>query len=158
MPEPTSVIYRTSARTLEVQRFTADSPIVYQQYQAANLPGYPFMMNVYGYRMQSLYPASWLAQAGLQSGETIGSLQFLVGWSVYTTVPNFRLAIGWTSDQSAGFAFWPVSVVFGPVDITTDRLREGMLLTLPCSNSTVCSWNGVSNLIVELSYNNVISG
>jgi hypothetical protein len=152
-----SYSFRTSARTIELQRFTADMPVLYQKPTTATL--YPFSLSTYGYRVQSLYSASLLAQAGLQPGETFGALQFVVGWTAYLPIPKFRLGIGWTTDAVLNQAvFYSVAVVYGPQDITLDRLREGMSITFSCVNANVCVWDGVKNLVVELSYQNSVYG
>lgn len=144
--------FRTSSRSLDVLRFSTDLPIVY----SSSLSYYPFNMNIMSYRMQSLYRAAWLTEAGFGKNERISALQFTMGISVFKAVQQFRLAIGFTSSSAVLIppVFWPTSVVYGPEDITTDQMAEGMTLTFPCN----VTWDGVSNMVIELSYMNFLVG
>jgi hypothetical protein len=123
-------------------------------------------MSVNAYRVQSLYPASKLREAGLTAGESIAAFSMQVGSSVYQTVSNVRIAVGWTTDVQAPSSasnsvlnFWTTTVVHGPEEVTTDRLREGSWLRMACDLSpSTCVWDGTSSLVFELSYTNAILG
>lgn len=148
----------TSARTLDVNRFAADVPVVYSG-SAALAQRLPFFISDSTYRVQSLYTAAMLTEAGLKSGESIFGFSFQVAWSIRQTVHFVRMAIGWlpasvTSVSSSNGIFFSTNIVHGPEDITRNRLDAGSWLSLPCDLlPSKCIWDGTSNLVVELSYN-----
>ena len=116
----------------------------------AILNGTPFIGSNEDARTQILYRASDLLAAGLSAG-TINGIAFLVG-SKASTAPyqNFQMRIGCTSASSLSPTTWVggTTVVLGPSSFSTSLFWNALNFTTPYD------WDGLSNLVVELCYDN----
>jgi len=122
--------------------------------------GYPAPYSVYygGQRMQMLVLASELSAAGFVAGDQINNIQFAVAslgsnWGgTLTACQNFKVSIGTTSLTSL------------------TSFQSGLTTVLPAGNytpvagintntfTTPFTWNGTSNLIIETTFSNNVTG
>ncbi|MDA9819625.1 gliding motility-associated C-terminal domain-containing protein [Salibacteraceae bacterium] len=107
-------------------------------------------------KQQYLYRVSELKAAGLSDGDKISNLGFLISADNFIgTVSNFELSMGVTSKDTLSstnfipglFSVFDTVSLSVPLGVTSDTWRM-MSLT----NSFV--WNGDSNIVVEVCFNN----
>jgi hypothetical protein len=113
------------------------------------------------YRGQTLYLASDLAAAGLTANEAFTAFTFKIAADNAFALTSFRIGVSWVTDTKATTAFWSTGIVYGPATVRPSSLISQSLITLPCNNFygcnnkaplACCEWDGVSNLVVEVSY------
>lgn len=112
----------------------------------------PFQGTSQDARTQILYRAADLNAAGITSGTIVGIRLNIGTWTSSRTYDNFTIKMGCTSASGLSVAtgFLPTSTtVFGPTSITT---QSG---TNQFNFSTPYDWDGVSNLVIEICYDNV---
>ena len=122
---------------------------------------YPAPYTVYygGQRMQILILASELTSAGFVAGSNINNIQFPVvslgsNWgSTVTSCNNFQVSIGATSLTTLTTFQTGLTQVVAPANFTP---TVGYANTH--SFSTPFVWNGTSNIIVETTFSNNITG
>jgi hypothetical protein len=127
----------------------------------------PFMGNKHNGRMQLIYTKNDLTQHGLQAGDNID--QFLFHIRLRATPSPVASYAGFTIKYATVDSTWhgwpvglPVSLapntspyvtVFGPATVTLPMAAgTGGDLTLNLTNSMY--WNGVSNLVLEICFDN----
>ena len=100
-------------------------------------------------KMQSLYTASELREAGLFNGALITSLAFKISDCPDRVLENVRLAFRWTLDDMLTEFQDGLEVCYGPVN-----LRQSMFMANEWLNFALeypLEWDGRSNLLVEMS-------
>lgn len=111
-------------------------------------------------KQQYLYRVSELTSAGLKDGDKISELGFQMSFDNFIgTVTNFEISMGCTSQDSLSstefipglFNVFSASSLSIPLGISADTFLMHSL-----NNSFV--WNGDSNLIVEICFNNTTTG
>lgn len=103
-------------------------------------------------RIQMLYTANELAAGGALTG-IISNLAFNVTAKSSTgPFQNFTISIGCSNDDSLTTFVTGLDVVYGPVSATTTAGWNTYTLTAPYD------WDGFSNLIVEVSWDNGLGG
>lgn len=123
--------------------------------------GYPAPYTAYygGQRMQMLIKASELTAAGFVSGSKLTNIQFPVvslgsGWgSTITSLQSFQMSIGTTSLTTLSSFQTGLTQVISPANFTP---VAGYTNTH--TFSTPFTWDGTSNIIIETTFSNNISG
>ena len=111
--------------------------------------GYPCPLQDYyeGSRMQYLYLASELTNAGMTPG-TINGIKFEVTSlnSFSGTIEQFKLGIGGTATQSLTNNSWESGLtdVYGPVDYAAVTGTNELVFSAPFF------WNGTDNIVIEV--------
>lgn len=100
-------------------------------------------------RVQILYRASDMQIAGISGSGTISEVAFSIA-SKQSTTPylNFTIKMGCTTLNSLSSFVPNLTTVFGPVDYNSAAGWNTHTLNRPYD------WDGVSNLLVEICYNN----
>jgi gliding motility-associated-like protein len=118
----------------------------------SNTGATPFQGTSQDARTQILYRASDLNAAGITSGTIVGIRLNIGTWTSIRAYDGFTIKMGCTSANGLAVAtgFVPTStVVFGPTSITTQSGNNQFNLTTPYD------WDGVSNLVIEICYDNL---
>ncbi len=132
-----------------------------QNTASTTAPGYPAPYTVYygGQRMQMLITAAELTTAGFSAGSPITSLEFPVvslgsNWGgTLTACQNFQVSVGHTALTSISSFQTGLTQVIAPGSFTP---TVGYNNTHTFSSPFV--WNGTSNLIIETTFSNSITG
>jgi len=120
----------------------------------------------YGARIQSIYVASDLSKAGLMPGERLHGLSFFVKEAPLGAIHNFRLAYRWSSacdDDTFAFSFHSnMTLLYGPASIPQFQWQAAEFRSFPMEEDGDAwhpsePWDGVSNLVLELSYANDVA-
>jgi len=117
----------------------------------SNTGATPFQGTSQDSRTQILYRASDLNAAGITSGTIVGIRLTIGTWTSVRAYDGFTIKMGCTNNNGlvVTTGFVPTStVVLGPTSITT---QSG---TNQFNFSTPYDWDGVSNLVIEICYDN----
>lgn len=165
-PSPAAACAAGPAVALTADGGTIDRSYIFGTQAAQNVAsttatGFPAPYTVYygGQRMQILVLASELATAGFNAGSSITSINFPVvsmgsDWGGATTsCNNFQVKIGTTTASSISAFASGLTPVVGPANFTP---------TIGYNNVHTFSapfiWDGTSNLIIETTFSNNITG
>jgi gliding motility-associated-like protein len=117
----------------------------------SNTGATPFQGTSQDSRTQILYRAADLNAAGINSGTIVGIRLNVGTWTSTRAYENFTIKMGCTNAGGLAVAtgFVPTStVVFGPTSITTQSGNNQFNFSSPYD------WDGVSNLVIEICYDN----
>lgn len=119
----------------------------------------PYTLYYGGQRMQFLIRASELTAAGFSAGSTLNSIQFPVvslgsNWPTTTTAcKSFQVKVGTTALTTLSSFQSGLTQVVSPADFTP-AVGYGNTHSF----SSPVTWDGTSNLIIETTFSNNISG
>ena len=114
--------------------------------------GYPLNSFYHDVKHQSLYWASDLADAGILSGSSIAGIKLKVNQTPGMNLDSVRIAYSWTSNTSIS-SFDATTVVHGPANYYAGDFLPNNWVQFDFT--TPVTWDGVSNLIIEYSHDNI---
>ncbi len=115
--------------------------------------GYPLNSFYHDVKHQSLYWASDLADAGILSGSSIAGIKLKVNQTPgMMNLDSVRIAYSWTSNTSIS-SFDATTVVHGPANYYAGDFLPNNWVQFDFT--TPVTWDGVSNLIIEYSHDNI---
>ena len=105
-------------------------------------------------RVQSIYTASDIV---VENGRVITAIQLLCVNPIENALENFRVEYALTKESSLEQSWLPTTPCFGPKTVNPDDLKtEGEWSTFDLSEPII--WDGVSNLVVQYSFNDPDAG
>ncbi|TAE12771.1 MAG: hypothetical protein EAY72_09040 [Bacteroidetes bacterium] len=153
---PTAVSVCNTAQLLSSPRpaFTGDSKVSGTGTTTNTASAYPTPLGNYngGQRQQILYLASELTAMGIPANAAISSISFTVSnANSATAMSNYTIAMGQTNATALSATFTDIATLTTvyPSAIVTPVAGVN---TISFSNNFV--WDGTSNLIVDIAYNN----
>jgi hypothetical protein len=114
--------------------------------------GYPLNTYYHDVKLQSLYWASDLADAGILSGSSITGIKLKVNQTPTFNLDSVRIAYSWTSNTQFSTFDLTTAVVHGPTNYYAGDFLPNNWVRFDFN--TAVAWDGVSNLIIEYSHDN----